>query len=65
LADETTIGISENLFHNFKLFANFTAASYCPGNENSTTDSPILCSGSICPLVEADNVTAVVEFAGE
>lgn len=30
----TTIGISKSLLDNFKLFANFTAASYCPRNEN-------------------------------
>jgi hypothetical protein len=65
LPDTTTIGISEDLFDNFKMFANFTAASYCPSNENSKVDSPITCPGSICPRVEVDNVTAVVEFGGE
>ncbi|TVY29314.1 Lipase, partial [Lachnellula hyalina] len=61
----TTTGITEALLDNFKLFANFTSASYCPSNENSTVGSPITYSGTACPLVEADNVTSVVEFGGE
>ncbi|KAE8454100.1 hypothetical protein EG329_005023 [Mollisiaceae sp. DMI_Dod_QoI] len=64
LADSTTSGISEELFDSFKLFANFTAAAYCPNNENSTTGTLITCSDTICSLVEADNVSAVVEFGG-
>lgn len=64
IADNTTSGISEDLFDNFKLFANFTAAAYCPNNENSTSGSLVTCSGSNCTLIEADNVTAIVEFGG-
>ena len=63
-ADNTTSGISEDLFDNFKLFANFTAAAYCLNNENSTAGSLITCAGSNCTPVEADNVTAIVEFGG-
>ncbi|KAE9368372.1 alpha/beta-hydrolase, partial [Stipitochalara longipes BDJ] len=53
--------ISQSLLDNFKLFANFTAASYCPNNENSTSESLITCPNNACPLVEADNVTSLVE----
>jgi hypothetical protein len=60
----TTVGISQSLLDNFQLFANFTAASYCPGNENSTSDSLITCTDNACPLVAADNVTSLVEFGG-
>ncbi|TVY45929.1 Mono- and diacylglycerol lipase [Lachnellula occidentalis] len=63
--DNTTNGITEALLDNFKLFANFTAASYCPSNENSTVGSLVSCAESACPLVEADIVTSVVEFGGE
>ncbi|KAN0094055.1 alpha/beta-hydrolase [Hyaloscypha variabilis] len=60
----TTVGISQSLLDNFRLFANFTAASYCPGNENSTSGSLITCTDNACPLVEADNATSLVEFGG-
>ena len=63
-SDFTTIGISESLLDNFKLFANFTAASYCPRNENSTSETLITCPLGVCPLVEADCVTSLVEFGG-
>jgi len=60
----TTIGMSESLLDNFKLFANFTAASNCPRNENSTSETLITCPLGVCPLVEADSVTSLVEFGG-
>lgn len=65
-ADNTISGISEGLFDNFKLFANFTGAAYCPNNEESTTATGTLitCPGTNCTQVEADNVTAIVEFGG-
>jgi hypothetical protein len=62
LADNTTVGISEALLSNFKLYANFTSASYCPNNENSTSGTPITCPPTVCPLVEADNVTSILSF---
>ncbi|KUJ19592.1 alpha/beta-hydrolase [Mollisia scopiformis] len=64
--DNTTSGISEDLFDKFKLFANFTSAAYCPSNElaDSTAGTLITCPGTNCTLVEADNVTSIVEFGG-
>jgi Lipase 3 N-terminal region len=60
----TTIGISDSLLESFELFANFTAASYCPANENSTSNTLITCPSGVCPLVEADNVISLAEFGG-
>jgi len=55
-------GISQALLDEFKLFANYTAASYCPNNENATFNSPVTCGGSICPLVETDSATIITSF---
>ncbi|KAH6705351.1 lipase [Leptodontidium sp. MPI-SDFR-AT-0119] len=60
----TTVGIKESLFNNFKLFANVTAAAYCPPNENATAGSLITCPEGVCPQVEADGVTSIVGFGG-
>ncbi|KAL2062448.1 hypothetical protein VTL71DRAFT_6714 [Oculimacula yallundae] len=60
----TTVGISETVLQNFKLFANVTAAAYCPTNENATAGSLITCPAGVCPQVEADAVTSIVGFGG-
>ncbi|KAK0105445.1 hypothetical protein ONS96_004832 [Cadophora gregata f. sp. sojae] len=60
----TTVGIPEALFDNFKYFANATAASYCPTNENATSGSLITCPAGVCPQIEADGVTSLVGFGG-
>ena len=45
------------------MFQNFTAASYCPVNENTiATPAIVSCTSDVCPLVEADNATLVAEF---
>ncbi|TVY64181.1 Mono- and diacylglycerol lipase, partial [Lachnellula suecica] len=62
--DNTTVGISSSLLESFKLYANFTSASYCTSNEDpaSTPDTAITCPATVCPLVEAHNATSIVEF---
>ncbi|CZS98256.1 related to Lipase [Rhynchosporium graminicola] len=60
----TTVGISEAILQNFKLFANVTAAAYCPSNEKAKAGSLITCPVGVCPQVEADAVTAIVGFGG-
>ena len=62
-------GISKDLLDDFRLMSQYCAASYWPGNNNST-DTPIQCPGAgckyipegNCPLVEAANATTTVEF---
>jgi len=48
-------------FANFQLFAQYSAAAYCP-NDNNSTGSAITCADDVCPLVEAAGATSVVEF---
>ncbi|PVH73391.1 lipase-like protein [Cadophora sp. DSE1049] len=59
-----TVGIPKSLLDSFRYFANVTAASYCPTNENATAGSLITCPAGVCPQVEADEVTSIVGFGG-
>lgn len=59
-ADGVT-GISDELFHTFQLMAQYSAAAYCEGNNNSS-DTLITCSKGNCPLVEAAGARSAVEF---
>lgn len=54
-------GISNELFDTFQLMAQYSAAAYCSGNNNSTNTS-ITCPGGNCPLVEEAGARSVVEF---
>ncbi|MCJ1374937.1 hypothetical protein MMC20_006170 [Loxospora ochrophaea] len=48
---------------NFNLFEQFSAAAYCPGNNDVTNGgTKLTCATGNCPLVEADDVTTVYEF---
>ncbi|KAH7390318.1 lipase [Cadophora sp. MPI-SDFR-AT-0126] len=60
----TVVGIPEAVLDSFKYFANATAASYCPTNENATVGSLITCPPGVCPEIEADAVTSIVGFGG-
>ncbi|KAI9836215.1 MAG: hypothetical protein M1819_001552 [Sarea resinae] len=53
--------ISEELLGNFKLYAQYAAAAYCVGN-NDSPFSQVLCSSGNCPLVEAANANTTEEF---
>ena len=53
--------ISEDLFHQFQLIAQYAAASYCPGNNNSP-NTPLTCPPEICPLLEEAAARSVSEF---
>jgi Lipase 3 N-terminal region len=55
------VTVTDADFANFELFAQYSAASYCTDNDNSS-DSLIACSSSACPLVEAAGAVGVVEF---
>lgn len=48
------IGIDQGLLDKFRFFSQFAAASYWPGNTNSTGDM-LKCSGDSCPKVPAGN----------
>ena len=56
------IDIDADTLANLNLFEQFAAASYCPGNNNSTGDK-LTCPSGNCPLVEADDVITVYEFS--
>ena len=47
-------GIDQGLLDEFRFFSQFAAASYWPGNNNSTGDL-LKCSGDSCPKVPAGN----------
>lgn len=54
-------GITAELLHQFNLMAQYSAASYCPGNNNGT-GTPITCPVGNCPLVEAAGAHGALEF---
>lgn len=57
-----TRGISQELLEQLKLFAQYSAATYCPDNNNSP-NTTISCGESHkCPLVEAVNATSSAEW---
>ena len=55
------IGISEDLLQRFQLMAEYSAAAYCPGN-NDSPGNQITCPTGNCPHVEAVNATTMEEF---
>lgn len=54
-------GISEDLFHTFELMAQYAAAAYCTGNNNSS-GTLVTCPAKTCPLVEEARARTVSEF---
>ncbi|KAL3422811.1 lipase [Phlyctema vagabunda] len=50
-----------------RLFANFTAASYCPNNQDpaSVPGQLITCNGTICASVEETEATSLLQFGGD
>lgn len=56
-----TNGITEALLQNFRLMAQYSAAAYCPGNNNGT-GTLITCPVGNCPLVEAARAHGAFEF---
>lgn len=47
-------GVEQEVLDNIRLFAQFSAAAYWPGNNNSTGDL-LKCSGPTCPKVPEGN----------
>ncbi len=61
---DTSEAIPTDVYNNLAFFEQFAAAAYCPSNsDGSTTGAKLKCSAGNCPLVEADDVTTVYEFA--
>ncbi|KAL9047412.1 MAG: hypothetical protein Q9214_000003 [Letrouitia sp. 1 TL-2023] len=55
--------ISESDYSNLSLFEQFSAAAYCPNNNNDIAGGTKLsCPTGNCPLVESSDVTTVYEF---
>ncbi|CAG8980583.1 hypothetical protein HYALB_00002581, partial [Hymenoscyphus albidus] len=59
------ITVTDAVLDNFKLFANYTAASYCPNNQNSSADTLITCISTACTLVEENKAVSLVEFGAD
>ncbi|KAI9815730.1 MAG: hypothetical protein M1827_002126 [Pycnora praestabilis] len=55
------VGISPSQLANFNLFAQYSAAAYCPSNNGSPL-TRVKCSKGNCPLVEAANAKTTTEF---
>jgi hypothetical protein len=56
------IGINNDLFNQFNLFEQYSAAAYCPQNQNSSM-SKLACATNNCPLVEAADTRSEIEFS--
>lgn len=61
LTDYVSTTVTDASLANFKLFAQYSGAAYCPNNNNSTGDA-ITCASDACPLVEAAGATSSLEF---
>lgn len=55
------VAVSSSVLQNLSLFAQYSAASYCTNNINST-GTKLTCSSGNCPLVEAANTKTLSEF---
>jgi triacylglycerol lipase len=53
--------VSSSVLQKLSLFAQYSAASYCTNNINST-GTKLTCSAGNCPLVEAANTKTLSEF---
>lgn len=54
--------VSADLLARLNLFEQYSAAAYCPSNNDASAGTLITCSTGNCPLVEAAGATAVYEF---
>ena len=54
--------VSAALLARLNLFEQYSAAAYCPSNNDAPAGTLITCSTGNCPLVEAAGATAVYEF---
>lgn len=54
-------GITDELLQRFNLMAQYSAATYCPGNNNAS-GVPITCPSGNCPLVESARARSAFEF---
>ncbi|KAL1964353.1 hypothetical protein VTN77DRAFT_7038 [Rasamsonia byssochlamydoides] len=54
--------VSEQLFNQFNLFEQYSAAAYCPANFESASGAAISCSTGNCPLVQQAGATTLYAF---
>ncbi|KAE8394071.1 Alpha/Beta hydrolase protein [Aspergillus alliaceus] len=57
--------ISNDTLANFRLFAQYSAASYCDNNNDDGIVGSIYCIEGVCPVVEAANAQTLAEFNQE
>ena len=57
----TTVDVSADVLQQLTLFAEYSAASYCTNNINSTGNK-LSCSAGNCPMVEAVTTKTLYEF---
>jgi hypothetical protein len=53
--------LSPSLLPEFTYFAEFSAAAYCDPNHVPNTE--VKCGKNICPTIEKNNVTTIIEFS--
>ena len=55
------VDISQDVFNNLVLYSQWSAAAYCVNNNNAS-GTAITCPTGNCPLVQATNAVATMEF---
>lgn len=54
--------VSQDLFNQFNLFAQYSAAAYCGKNNDAPAGTNITCTGNACPEVEKADATFLYSF---
>ena len=54
-------GVSQGILNDLRLYAQYSTAAYCPGN-NDSPGNRITCPNGDCPEVEAVNAKTMIEF---
>nr|AEE61324.1 lipase [Thermomyces dupontii] len=62
LASPVRREVSQDLFDQFNLFAQYSAAAYCAKNNDAPAGANVTCRGSICPEVEKADATFLYSF---
>ncbi|KAL2760491.1 hypothetical protein ACRALDRAFT_2050733 [Sodiomyces alcalophilus JCM 7366] len=62
-ADFNTLAVSSPDLDNLRFFVQYAGAAYC--NSKNAAGTPLACSASACPRVEANGATTVASFRGD
>ena len=58
------VTVSTGLLSDLKLFAEYSAAAYCPENYVKLPDNSSICPSDICPELQTPSIARVHVFAG-